>query len=174
MKRLRRILFNGLAALSLLLALATAGLWVRSQFTHEQWTFSTRRNFGAAFSAGGVVRVEVLDQPYQRQFLGKPDESFRIQHDAFDPSINVMPFKQPAYGFGSRQVLDFQNKPHLLNCLTMPHWWAAILFALLPGIRAVLHWSRRNPPGHCPACGYDVRANPAKCSECGQDIPATA
>src|SRR5258706_13202500 len=34
MKRLRRIIFNALTVLSLLLCVATAGLWVGSYFTH--------------------------------------------------------------------------------------------------------------------------------------------
>jgi hypothetical protein len=49
-----------------------------------------------------------------------------------------------------------------------PLWAPGAVFAvaaLLTGFAA--RSRRRIPPGHCPHCGYDLRASPQRCPECG-------
>jgi hypothetical protein len=51
-------------------------------------------------------------------------------------------------------------------------WWSLVLAtAALPAAWAVVAWRRwrRIEPGHCPRCGYDMRATPQRCPECGAE-----
>src|SRR5258706_388627 len=46
--------------------------------------------------------------------------------------------------------------------LAAPWWFLALLFSIAP-TRALWRWRRARrhlAPGHCPACGYDLRATP--------------
>jgi hypothetical protein len=62
------------------------------------------------------------------------------------------------------------SSPVLLS-VTVPHWFLAAASAILPAARAV---RRRTRPGHCSACGYDLRATPQRCPECGRVPGVTA
>lgn len=59
-----------------------------------------------------------------------------------------------------------------LRFISVPHLFLLPFLAIAP----YLWWRRRRQfePGHCPTCGYDVRANPERCSECGYVIAATS
>src|ERR1017187_7749268 len=66
MKRLGRWLFNGLAAMSLLLLVTTAALWVRSYRVSDHWYFQNDRNVNGntrlfdvkAFCAKGTLEFD--------------------------------------------------------------------------------------------------------------------
>ena len=68
----------------------------------------------------------------------------------------------------SRPVLTFRYRG-----IVLPYWLPTGLFALpLIRIGRTIQSRRRRRVGHCPACGYDLRATPDRCPECGQ-IPDT-
>jgi hypothetical protein len=56
------------------------------------------------------------------------------------------------------------------TAIGVPLWACAIPFAYLG--RRYLRLSQQPSPGHCPQCGYDLRATPDRCPECGTLAPA--
>jgi len=49
--------------------------------------------------------------------------------------------------------------------------WVPFCIVLLPTAAAWVRDWRRRPPGHCPACGYDLTGNVSgRCPECGRTV----
>lgn len=147
MKRVRRLLFNTLTATSLLLAIATAGLWVRSYLCTDHITyrgptqaFRLWSSSGSLWLIGSRFMVQlpgwsiILDsRSVPGTFIDQPDWTLRVPFVSFVIWLFALPWCR----------------------------WA------IPLARSRQH---RRRPGHCPACGYDIRASPARCSECGREI----
>jgi hypothetical protein len=56
-----------------------------------------------------------------------------------------------------------------------PHWFLVLLFAVVPTTHLIpiIRARRRYLAGHCPHCGYDLRATPERCPECGTSTAET-
>ena len=94
-------------------------------------------------------------------------------------------FRSYAYSNTSR-VTRFRKdgSPEFTRTMTreevrvqVPHWavWLPLLAGGWPLVRRSITLASRSlpPTGHCPSCGYDLRATPNRCPECG-DTPAGA
>jgi hypothetical protein len=66
--------------------------------------------------------------------------------------------------------------PQAERSLTVPHWFmiAALSLAPMGWVTGLWRDRKRYPKGHCPKCGYDLRATPQKCPECGRESAADA
>jgi hypothetical protein len=55
------------------------------------------------------------------------------------------------------------------TAVRIPAWAAVAAMLVLPSVRLGRRkWAgRRHCLGHCPTCGYDLRATPERCPECG-------
>ena len=193
MKRLRRWLFNGLAAMSLLLCVATAALGVRSYWTAYYLRYEISR---AAFdltvdgfiSRGGVrcgyVRLIVAHMPLGVSFKFPTHTEWSLS------SVGSMDYPEDFELAAGHKTLPnhlgfschYQQEEQSFSVLTdlnliMPVWLPVALFVLLPARWISLQrgrWrrERRASLGLCSKCGYDIRATKDRCPECGTPVPA--
>jgi hypothetical protein len=180
MKRIRRWLFNGLAALSLLLFIATAILWVRSVAHYDVFDatgfasgYCGNLEFG---SRGGQLFVRFAHWGNSIFEIRDPEHPWKLSDIGFRsgpfPFVGWQDVDQVFFAkwgleyrsgdLGSGAYIPFQE-------VRIPHW-LLMLFCLLP----IGLWQRRRKRirtrranGLCPMCGYDLRATPDLCPECG-------
>lgn len=172
MRRALHILLNGLTVLSLLSCAALSVMWVRSYPGGY-----AKRDFIAGRSSGGTYDVS--------SYLGA------IQWD-FTPDVPTLHVAAPAGGSGeSGTTVVHDPVPGLIwaeHWITqyvggrppvtwvqrrdgrLDYWLPVLISLLIPFTRLGLwRWRQRLPQaGHCPACGYDLRASPERCPECGR------
>jgi hypothetical protein len=163
-KRLRRILLNTAALLSLLLCLAAAADWVNSYWHYwvvgrdtADATFTITADLGALYFG--------LDAPAESD----PGYSF----DYFDEDDSQGPIEN-AYQLTPRRwlplrMLSLNGTDTRSDVIVIPHWVFVTLFAIPPLLRfrAWRRHRRRAKAGTCAKCGYDLRATPGRCPECG-------
>jgi hypothetical protein len=152
MKRFGRILLNAATLLWVLLFLATLALWVFSYFAYDAVGFwaspAERRVYGLISKEGTVCFVRLAEV--------SGGSRWKWRHD---------PDKRSGPSFGGTAGFVFQHARERF-VVGMPYWAVCLLLVSLPALR----WARahrRPAPGHCPACGYDLRATPERCPECG-------
>ena len=165
---MKRWLFNITAVFSLLLMLATVGLWVASWYSelHVGFFDSQIRGYGL-WSNEGTVRLGCVDviAVLKRRV---PPGSVRLRYPYSEPEQWIVP------GFGycwpvPQPGLDDRN-----YSLTVPHWFLALIFATGPAVW-LYKWNRPRKlgPNICRSCGYDLTGNETgQCPECGVDAKA--
>jgi hypothetical protein len=150
--RMKRKLFTVVSALSLLLCLASVGLWVRSYI-----------------GDGGGWEWTVMGKTYH---FGMSEGTASAD---FRPStLSPLSITTAHDGLGIFFVSGRMGSSAWFH-LGMPLWVPATLFSLLPTTWGVLSYSRRRPrAGCCPICGYDLTGNASGvCPECGRSVSKT-
>jgi hypothetical protein len=189
MRRLLRWTFNALAALSLLLCIATAALWVRSYWVTDTLLVERREAPPPSSSSEdgqdyGTPHYGVYAKSHGGQFGGWWGGSGLLEASgpnlrwSFEHAHEITGFATlPAEFELSTHYLDYDGAGFNMRSWTLPGWAFVLGFAVLPTVvvtrrLAAARRRRRARLGCCPACGYDLRATPDRCPECGTPAPA--
>lgn len=151
---MRRVTFHIAATISLLLCVGTLALWARS--------YRSR--------IGGPDSFDLTHNDPLYWFVSNPGRATFCRQVGKDWGNPV----------GRVEILGFEiatsppGRDSLIDVL-VPYWMIAVA-AILPPL-AWIRWrwrrSRLASPGHCPQCGYDLRATLDRCPECGK-VPGTS
>ena len=174
---IKRWVFNIASAVSLVLFLVIAAMWVRSYWVRDLIGFGRQggnchvgqsilgrmhllSNLGGGCSGGFSYRADRLGTGAiwnggMSSYPVKPH--WRMGFIAQEYTRYHMAFSLSSGGFTSSHRL-----------IVVPYWFGAGVFAVGP----VWGWRRyrgrrRAGEGRCRRCGYDLRATPERCPECG-------
>jgi hypothetical protein len=197
MKPLRRWMFNGLAAVSLLLCVAACILWIWS--LHQGFLLT----YDQVASRPGVWIVSERAISLERWRLlieqSRREQSSSVM--AFGPQGQMFELtpSRPDSGFGWQAVSRYRgtsSRPGIhwelvrfvwsssgdpsstpsRQVLIIPLYAIAMFFAVLPAV-SLRRWRSRSKINadeaarRCAACGYDLRASLGRCPECGTVFP---
>jgi len=184
------------AALSALLFLLSLILWLRSYKIGEELYFNT-----SSAPPNRTTPLPGKPDPWLYQYhLAAGAGKFRIvrrnltARDATPPGLkraddpqDVMftLFKRDSadtsWKFAGFDYANFERKYISTGGMQAWQWgftiftipgWLLPLITIVPPLLFIRRWRKfRRKPGHCPACGYDLRATPDRCPECGKASP---
>jgi hypothetical protein len=190
----KRRLVTLAAAASLALCAATVALWVRSY-----WRFDYVDRKSLSLLSVDNCRIGSKRGCFSLALLrlGRDDEAVDLGGISFGsskidagPTGDLREAAESEYGTWSSRPRNRYSSGWFhgfgywirsghpvesVRAFWIPHWFAALLFAILPAIRlrAIVSARRVRRYGLCPTCGYDLRATPDRCPECGAAPAAT-
>jgi hypothetical protein len=66
---------------------------------------------------------------------------------------------------------SYQDSDVIVIVFRLPWWLICLVTSIAPAVWWLKHKRRKREfPGHCPNCNYDLRATPDGCPECRQVI----
>jgi hypothetical protein len=189
MKRFARLLLTLCIVVSLLMCMASAGLWTWGSFEaswlkvrhasnatdqHAYWVDLEVWNFG-----GTLHKRLGRDDITPAYFPGNEPRFAAVFRDSYKPGWKwdqrrgrkLDHWSFPPEGFRAARF-DWTTHAGMRErawVLGTALWLPTLAFAVLPWIALVRYIRRRRAKalGLCPACGYDLRATPSRCPECG-------
>jgi hypothetical protein len=125
----------------------------------QRWMYWRGRNVGDTGPA---------DSAYQPDFSGLDHWWQQAGFDAFNRQC-----KPTCKATALHDWLQPSQWSGRLWSVAVPYWAIVVVFSILPGALVLRGIARthRSRAGHCPICGYDLRATPHRCPECGTHPP---
>lgn len=174
-------LFSAVSALSLLLSIAAASIWIRSHYYWDEAEFGIPQKDRVAYAFQSVYRefrITRIDDhrgvPAARHWHWRHSKAPSDWH----PSRNIARVDWGGTRFGvSLRYRSFTGGPGggglvgSMWSVIMPPWVACALLLIAPLIWSAHRWLRRSAKGFCRQCGYDLRASRDRCPECGTPVP---
>jgi hypothetical protein len=171
MKRSRQRIFRAAAALSLVLLVASAMLWLRNHFVEDTvvWDSAGSAHVMATFqgTVGYYVRWgATVSNPRRLSWLRTPQKP--MPEILRSPSVRIIFFGLGGLIFDSKPADGRIRGGKTFSVIVFDFGLIAI-FSILPllWLRAYRKNRKRPGDGLCPSCGYDLRATPDRCPECG-------
>ena len=156
-----RWLFNILAVFSLLLLLATVGLWVRSHHLQPSpATYSDRWLYSHGYVALGHGQFTFV---------------YYDNEHGTDRPFDYRDWHWLGFSLSRWQGINGWSREWQYTSVDLPVWAIIPVTIVLPLAALLAWWSRRRQrlrQGLCLKCGYDLRASKDRCPECGTPIPA--
>jgi hypothetical protein len=172
-KRLLRILRIFFTILCLILFIATAAGWFRSQTNLDEFNMYRPYFYRSIWSVDGRIYLHLWSA--RQQYWGESSISFgggrltSLKYGHVPFSHQLGPF---AYGRANATNPAFVIATG--HTIMFPHWLLLLLFALPPALsyRRFRRQRFRAANALSLRCGYDIRATPTRCPECGYGIPS--
>jgi hypothetical protein len=173
------------------LAVLTAVSWHRSRRVGEwvdcEWLDARqasrlflRLGTGPAGRLGAVLSYRKFPPEVAPGLAAHPATTFG--YDAHVPVLTLTGGGQRRYTAFNVERTITHRPDHAIEAyyvFSVPHWFVCTpataigAYYLGPSLRRLAHRTgeyaaaRRRSLGHCPVCGYDLRATPDRCPECG-------
>ncbi len=188
---MRRYLLPPLALLSLLLCIACALLWLRSNQIQDCISVTRGPASWEVLSMKGRIRFSPCEEwdstpGYAEKILDRQMEyryrsGERLLGD-FDGTIEDGATLNGYEGFGF--LVCMRGIPNRASMSTsrlyiVPMWFVIVVTAILPSGWCISRLARFGArmlrrTHNCAICGYDLRASPIRCPECGTKSPTVS
>lgn len=184
MKRFRPGLFNGIAAVSLVLCVATTALWATSYITSDSFVLCKSRQYSILSNRGFVAVIcsthYVVPFPSGPPFPASERDSYsstwRISCEIGDSYTDLSNPNFPGLRVGKwsrwgEADLGLEGVESGYQAIA-PYWMVTLGLGFVPALWLGQSWRQRGELYHgcCTVCGYDLRATPDRCPECGKAV----
>lgn len=174
---MRRII-QVLSIVSLLLCFCSIALWVRSYWRIDEvdWIRRTRTGTTGLNSyvnlRSSLESCSVTTQWYKSLVVVPRDwpadgvTTKQYVWRSWDITKGGAPWipRRGMLYFSSQKI---ERQDLVSRNVVVPHWFLCAVFALIPAFQLHRLFVRKQQPGMCSKCGYDLRATPDRCPECG-------
>jgi hypothetical protein len=169
MPAVKRRLFNVMAAVSLVLCVATLALWWRSYRWLDEAGYSRQASKLAVGSSRGCLGIAWLAWSSPRPPQAR-DGWFHLSGAPF--SYFLAKHWWERIGFARKHSVTANV---IADTVFFPHWLVVAATGLPPLLWLRGRRRRRyERAGLCSKCGYDLRATPDRCPECGTAVGPAA